>query len=412
MKTQGPGRLSALIRGSLHKWLYLVGGLLAVVSIFLPWWSLHADGGSIATNQGSVSLASFDFGIGPTGANIQVQLTGRSVPIVDPTGLLAVISIIIAFALFPVSTSLVLAFVNGVYCPLRNRIGQRLLVAPLWILIALFWWFFYFFSIDNALGGNLQPTGAANVALGKYRLGTVTWGWGLGLWLAIVSVVLFVAAFGFSSLLTGRRRSSVGKRMGFHSIGLLILGSLNLVFAFGLLLLASIFGSFGPGAFLMVPPVLLFGMAFLARTEVSATVSSQPLQVSAALPKALIPRTSGAQAVITSQAPLLKENISFKKAGELVKLNGQLWLYEDGITVKFGPRIPFTTARVPVGEGQNIPFSHITNIGGVTRTRLFGKNAEIEVGTDLGVTWEITGDQRLYTALQSAYQAWKGKNQR
>src|SRR5712664_1374702 len=78
---QAPKRVSAQILGSLHKWVYLVAGLLAIVSIFLPWWSLHAEGGSVVTNRGIESVASFDFGLGPTGASISVQLTGRSVPI-------------------------------------------------------------------------------------------------------------------------------------------------------------------------------------------------------------------------------------------------------------------------------------------------------------------------------------------
>jgi hypothetical protein len=277
---QAPKRVSAQIPISLYKWVYLVAGLLAIVSIFLPWWSLHADGGTVVTNRGTESLASFDFGLGPTGASIAVHLTGGSVPIVDPTGLLSVISFIIALALFPISASLVLAFINGAYCPLKDRKGQRLLVAPLWIIIALFWWFFYFFSIDSALGGSLQPTGTANVALGKYTLGTVTWGWGWGLWLAMVSTILFVAAFVLSSLSARRSQDSVEKRLGFHSIGLLVLGSLNLVFSVGVLLLASIFRNFGLTPFLLVPPILLFGMAFLARREVQA-VSSHMLQVPA-----------------------------------------------------------------------------------------------------------------------------------
>ncbi len=258
------------MRGGFHKWVYAFAGLLAIVSIFLPWWSLHGAGGTVTTSQGTRSLASFDFGIGPTGARIAVQFGGQSIPVVDPTGLLSAVSLIIALALFPVSASLVSAFVNGVYCPIRNRRGQRLLVAPLWVVIALFWWFFYFFSLDSVLGGGLQPTGTSNITLGKYTLATVTWGWGWGLWLAVISAILFVIAFGISRWSAGPSQVPVERRMGFHSIGLLFLGVLNLLVGFGLLFVAAILGSFGLAFFALVPAVLLFGMAFLARREVPA----------------------------------------------------------------------------------------------------------------------------------------------
>ena len=89
-------------------------------------------------------------------------------------------------------------------------------------------------------------------------------------------------------------------------------------------------------------------------------------------------------------------------------VKGQLELFEDSFTLRFAPGLG--KARVAMGDGETVPFSHIANLNGVTRTRLLAKRTEIEVGTTIGVTWEITGNQRLFTSLQSAYQAWRGKS--
>ena len=255
---------------AIHKWVYAIAGLLAFVSVFLPWWSLHAAGGTIITNRGVQSLASFDLGVGPTGVSVTVQLAGQSVPFIDPTGLLSGVSLLIAITLFPVSASIVLAFVNAVYCPVRDRKGDRLLIAPLWIIIALVWWFFYFLSLNRALGGSLQPTGTTNVVLGNYTLGTVAWGWSSGLWLATISVVLFLAASAISGWGTITQVSPTSRTVGFHSVGLLIIGGVNALFGVTVIFLAAIFGGFTVSLLVLVPTVLLFGMASLARGETPA----------------------------------------------------------------------------------------------------------------------------------------------
>lgn len=255
-------------KGALPKWIYFIAGLVAIASIFLPWWSLHATGGSVITNQGVKPLASFDLGVGPTGVNVAVQLTGQSVLIADPTGLLSVVSVLIAIIVFPVSASIVLAFVNGVYCPIRNRKGERLLIAPLWIVIALIWWFFYFLALNSAFGGALQPTGTTNIVLGKYTLGTVTWG--SGLWVATVSIVFFFAASAISNWATVPQSARTIRTLGFHSVGLFVIAILNALAGFLLILLATIFGGFTTSLLVLVPVTLLFGMAFLARRETPA----------------------------------------------------------------------------------------------------------------------------------------------
>jgi hypothetical protein len=108
------------------------------------------------------------------------------------------------------------------------------------------------------------------------------------------------------------------------------------------------------------------------------------------------------------RAPLLREPIAFKKAGGLVSLKGHLELYEDGVVLKFAPGIG--TARVGIGQGENVPFTHVTSLNGVNIKSWFMKKIQIELQTSLGVTWEISGDQRMYTALQNVYQAWKSKS--
>lgn len=257
-------------KSALPKWINIIAALIALVSVFLPWWSLHATGGNVITNQGVKPLASFDLGVGPTGINVAVQLTGQSVPIADPTGLLSVVSLLIAIIVFPVSASIALAFVNGVYCPIRNRRGERLLIAPLWIVIALIWWFFYFLALNSAFGGALQPTGTTNIVLGKYTLGTVTWGWGSGLWVATISIVFFFAASAISNWATVPQAARTVRTLGFHSVGLFVIAIFNALVGVILILLATIFGGFTASLLVWVPVILLFGMAFLARRETSA----------------------------------------------------------------------------------------------------------------------------------------------
>lgn len=259
---------------ALHKWIYVIAALLGLLSLFLPWWNLHATGGTIITNQGVKPLASFDLGVGPVGVNVMVQLAGQSVPIADPTGLLSVVSLLIAIAVFPVSASIVLALVNGIYCPIRNRKGDRLLIAPLWIVIALIWWFFYFFALNSAFGGALQPTGTTNIVLGKYTLGTVTWGWAAGLWLATISIILFLAASAISNWAAVPQTTQTKRNFGFHSVGLFVIASVNALVAVALILLATIFGDFALSLFVSLPVLILFGMAFLARRE-TPTLSQQ-----------------------------------------------------------------------------------------------------------------------------------------
>lgn len=258
------------LKGALPKWIYFIAGLIAIASVFLPWWSLHATGGNVITNQGVKPLASFDLGVGPTGVNVAVQLTGQSVPIADPTGLLSVVSLLIAIIVIPVSASLVLAFVNGIYCPIRNRKGDRLLIAPLWIVIALIWWFSYFLALNSAFGGALQPTGTTNIVLGKYMLGTVTWGWGSGLWVATIAIVIFFVASAISDWATLPQAARTMRTLGFHSVGLFVIAIFNALANVVLILLASIFGGSTTSLLVLVPVILLFGMAFLARRETPA----------------------------------------------------------------------------------------------------------------------------------------------
>ncbi len=109
-------------------------------------------------------------------------------------------------------------------------------------------------------------------------------------------------------------------------------------------------------------------------------------------------------------APLLKEAIKFKKSGEWIPLKGNLELYEDCLNIRIAPGVG--SARLPLGTGQTIPFSRITSLNGVQRSNPLRKSMQIEIRTDLGVTWEITGDERVYGALQRSIQTWRARSSR
>ncbi len=121
------------------------------------------------------------------------------------------------------------------------------------------------------------------------------------------------------------------------------------------------------------------------------------------------PLTPSTSAPLRS-ALLLQEPVKFKKSGEWIALKGHLELYEDRLNLRLAPG--FGKARVSIGTGQTIPFSHITSLNGVQKSNPLWRSVQIEIRTDLGVTWEITGDDRVYTALQSSYQAWRGRGLR
>jgi hypothetical protein len=161
-------------------------------SLFLPWWSLHS---SIVNGQDAL----FSFTIGPLGIAINT-IVG------DPRALLApleVVYIIVTILFIPISSSLGLAAFNGVYCIIRKRSGVRILVAPLWGIIAILWWLIYFlvvYSFFNALGLQIQPTGSASITWGSYQLAGAAWGWDTGLWIGIAgTMILFAAVPSFDS---------------------------------------------------------------------------------------------------------------------------------------------------------------------------------------------------------------------
>ncbi len=248
-----------------ENWLLLAGSTLVVVSLMVPWWSLHS---SIVNGR----QALFDFAIGPLGMSIDT-IVG------DPRTLLAglqVFYVLVTIALLPVSVSLGLAAFHGVYCPLRSRRGVRVLIAPLWGVIGLSWWAFYFllvFSFFSDLGLNIPPTGSADVTWQSYQLVGATWGWDVGLWLGIAgTAVLFVgAALSFRGA-KAAVPTPEGTRLafGFHGTGLLLLGLLNLGAL--ALLLASLRDN-GTAWLILAPTFLLFAMALFARRPKAVRVA-------------------------------------------------------------------------------------------------------------------------------------------
>jgi hypothetical protein len=56
---------------------------------------------------------------------------------------------------------------------------------------------------------------------------------------------------------------------------------------------------------------------------------------------------------------------------------------------------------------ETIPFSRVTGIGGGVVKGFLSRNVKIELQTDEGVTWDISGPGRILDAIQNAYRAWK-----
>ncbi len=258
----------------------LAGSVLMVVSILLPWWSLHS---SIVNGQQTL----FDLTIGPLGIGI-------STIVGDPRTLLAGLQafyVIVTITLLPVSVSLALGAFHGVYCALRGRRGVRVLIAPLWSVIGLFWWAFYFlvvYSFFGALGLNIPATGSADLTWQNYQLGGATWGWDLGLWLGIAGTIVLFAGAAFA--LRGAKALAPvpeGTKLafGFHGIGLILLAVLNLG-AMGLLLVSLKQPTIA--WFLLVPVGLLFAMASFARRPKTLPAGRKPF----GLPLPPIPKPS------------------------------------------------------------------------------------------------------------------------
>jgi hypothetical protein len=251
------------------------------------------------------------------------------------------------------------------------------------------------YSFFNAVGLNIQPTGSASITWGSYQLAGATWGWDTGLWLGIAGTVILLAGAppSIQGLRVARRSVWKGqKTISFHSIGLLIIGSVNLLLMIGMLV---VFSGLAVVWLVSLPVALLFLMSYFARRPVDA-------------PKALTAFQAPRDRIMAAmRAPLLREPITFKKAGSIVPLKGPLDLYDDGIVIKFAPGIG--SARAGIGQGENIPFTYVTNLNGVNIKTWFAKKVQIELQTTLGVTWEISGDQRMYTALQNAYGGWRSK---
>ncbi len=246
--------------------LLAVGAILVVASVILPWWGLHSS-----VVNGSQTL--FDFTIGPLGVGVQV--VGF-----DPSNLLSELKVVylaITIAMLPISISLGLAAFNGFYCAARRRRGSRVFVAPLWAVIALFWWFFYFlllYSLFSTMGLDIPISGSRDVTWQSFQLLGASWGWELGLWMAIAGVVvMFIGgALSIKSAKLEPVPSEVRLTFGLHSVGLLVIGVFNIIAMLFLFLVTQM------ALLIVVPVILLFVMSVLARSPktVRSIVPTQP----------------------------------------------------------------------------------------------------------------------------------------
>jgi hypothetical protein len=111
---------------------------------------------------------------------------------------------------------------------------------------------------------------------------------------------------------------------------------------------------------------------------------------------------------------LLKESVSFKKSNEDAVFKGEFELYHDSVVLKNSPRFSLASlvrSLPPTFPGvemiETIPFSRVTGIGGGVVKGFLSRNVKIELQTDEGVTWDISGPGRILDAIQNAYRAWK-----
>jgi hypothetical protein len=111
---------------------------------------------------------------------------------------------------------------------------------------------------------------------------------------------------------------------------------------------------------------------------------------------------------------LLKESVSFTKSNQDALLKGDFEVYDDRIVVKISQRVALSTlvrSLPPTFPGvemiETIPFSRVTGIGGGVVKGFLSRNVKIELQTDEGVTWDISGPGRILDAIQNAYRAWK-----
>ncbi len=250
--------------------LYWIGLILILVSILTPWWSFSAQ----VENEEIEEPTDFEMGIKPTGGYVETpvgDLTNKLGPKVKA------ISILIAL---PLLLPLGFTFLDGLYTGGFRIISRRLYVTPLWSLVALINWMTYYYTISTALseiGFDIPPTGSYTVEFEGYTFASASWGWGIGMYVAIIALILMI---GSAFLMRKIRFKKVDiKRtensLSITSIGFIFFGLISLLFGLLILALSSMLSKlaifveipiFG-GIFPIISAAIFFGMAVLSRKE-------------------------------------------------------------------------------------------------------------------------------------------------
>ncbi len=248
------------------KWLvgyiiWWVGVVLIILSIFTPWW---AFGSGVAGNDGYLKLTISPF----HGPSIDTPI-GSLMEYLAPE--LKMVSFLI---MLPVLIPLIFGILYGIYSGIRRRVSRKIFIAPLWTLVSLVNWFMYYYSVSYLLslvGFDIPPSGSFDFTYEEYELVNASWGWGIGMYISIISiVVLFSAGYIMrSSLLPKNKDLDKTMEMSPHSIFLILFGIASVLFGVILLVIgSSLFNTpnYG-GLFPIIGGTIIFGMAYIGRKE-------------------------------------------------------------------------------------------------------------------------------------------------
>jgi len=243
--------------------VYLLGILFSTLAIFMPWWGFHS---SVEVSEETSQMAYLDIGIGPTGIFINTAVGDLS----SALGPIKEISIVV---MLPVTIPLVIGLIDGLYCGLTRTISRRSFAPALWMLGSLFNWFFYWgvvYVTLSSLGLDIPPVGSYTLEFKGYTLVGASWGWGIGMYSAIIALILFMAG---ASLLRKEKLPYIStyKRKYHHSVYsvfVLVIAVLSLLGVLGIILLSNIlFGFSWVFVFLIMGVVNLFLISSIAKKE-------------------------------------------------------------------------------------------------------------------------------------------------
>jgi hypothetical protein len=248
----------------------IVGSVLVLASLFLPWWVLTA-----ATTDGSPT--EFRFWLSPLGVGVEAGgLDLATIAGPEVSGYLLLVTLLF----FPIWGPLAVSGLGGLLQVAFDHRSNRQLTSPLWAVTALFWWFFLLlliFGLLSDVGLTMGATGSADISFGELSLGSATWGWAVGLWVALAGVSLqiigAVVTMAHTRYALGRipenERPTMVRKVSAGTVLYVLTAVLQVV---GWFVMRSFTASLGLDLpvlnYLLIPPAILILTAFLSRKEV------------------------------------------------------------------------------------------------------------------------------------------------